>query len=100
MNGRSCFRTSFRNQRVNGSHTLQNSAKGHFYLRFPSFSLRQILKRSLLVRSEILGLYVNEMSADVRDYRLNTGQFTITDSNAFILKAKSFLWILKSIFKT
>ena len=37
MHSRSCFRTSFDNQRVNGSHTLLNSSKAVFCLTFSLF---------------------------------------------------------------
>ena len=51
-----CFRTSFDAQRAKGSQTLQNSAKVK----------KWSLKLSILVRSEILELFVNRFSADAR----------------------------------
>ena len=71
MHSRSCFRTSVGSQRVNESHTLQDSAKVNFFSTFSSLWTRKMFKTSLLVRFEIVGLYVYQLSAHTRYYRFN-----------------------------
>ena len=61
---RPCFITPFGSQRVNESRRLQKSAREHFSAIFSSFWYRQSKKTSLLVRSEILGLFVSPLTAD------------------------------------
>ena len=66
MRTRFCLRVAFGNQRVNGSQTLQKSAKENFYPTFSSFWHRWSWKTFLLVRCEILGLHVNPLTGDAR----------------------------------
>ena len=64
MPKRSFYRTPFWNQRVHGSQTVTISARRLFY---PDFSLMQeklCQKRSLLVISEIVGLFGKRLAAD------------------------------------
>ena len=75
MHRRSCVRTPFGSQQVNRSQTLESFAKANVYPSFPSFWLRWNWKMSSLVRSEILGLYVNPLFAVARYCRYNTGTF-------------------------
>ena len=59
----SCFRTLFRSQCVNGSQNLLKAARQHFYLNFGLFLEKLTWKTSLLVGSEILGLFFNTLAA-------------------------------------
>ena len=54
---------------------------------------------SPLIRSEIPGLLLNKLTADFKYPYHNTGEFTATFSNAFILKTKNFLSIFYRIYK-
>ena len=72
MYTRSFFRTPFGSQRVNGSRTLWNSPRQHFYPISSSFCLTQSQKPFLLVRCKILGLFVNPLTADAKHSRHNT----------------------------
>ena len=49
---------------LNGSQALLKSARQHVYPKFASILYRLSWKTSLLVRSEILGLFVNTFTAD------------------------------------
>ena len=60
----SCFRTPFESQRVHGSQTLLKSARQHFSPTFAIVQDKLNLKTSLLVRSKILGLFGNTLTAD------------------------------------
>ena len=51
-------------QHANGYQTLLKYARKHFYLIFSSFLEKLNQKRSLLVRSEILRVFVNTLTAD------------------------------------
>ena len=62
MPKRSCFRTSLANQHVNGYRTLLESAWQHLYPIFSSTWYKS--ETSLLVRCEILRLYVNTLTVD------------------------------------
>ena len=59
---RSGFRTSCGSQCLNGSSTLQDSAKVHFYPTLSSLWAKQMSKTSFLVRFEIVGLYAKQIS--------------------------------------
>ena len=63
------FTRSCRSKCVNGSHTVQNSAKADFYPKFSSLWTTKMWKTSFLVTFESLGFYVNPLSADARYYR-------------------------------
>ena len=58
MHESSCLRTSFRSQSVNGSQTLMKPARQDLYTKFLLISKKWSWKRSVLVRSEILGLFL------------------------------------------
>ena len=60
----SCFRTPFARKRVRGSQTLLEIAIQHFHPIFPLIYDRLSWKTSPLVRSEILGLFCNTLTAD------------------------------------
>ena len=58
------FRTAFGNQPVNGYQTLLKSPRHYYYPIFPWIWDKLSWKKSALVRSKILGLFVNTLSAE------------------------------------
>ena len=72
MHEKSCFTTLFSSQRVSRSQTLLKAPPEQFYPNFSSFSNKSSQKTSLLVRSQILGLFFNTLTADNKDSRRNT----------------------------
>ena len=58
------FRTRFDCQHVKGSQILRKSQWDRFFHVFPSFSENLIWKMFPLVIGEILGVYVNTLTAD------------------------------------
>ena len=67
------FRTPFGSQRINGFQTMQKSEGEHFYATFSSFWHTWSWKTYLLVKSKILGLFVNPLTADAKYSRHVTG---------------------------
>ena len=63
------FRSSFDSQHVKASETLGKSAWEHFYHIFSSLREEMTWKMSLLVKFEILGVFVQTLTADDR-YRV------------------------------
>ena len=64
MSKRSCFRTPFANERVNGFQTLSKSARRHYYPLLSSIRGKLSYKKSPSVWCEILRLFVNALTAD------------------------------------
>ena len=64
MSKRSCFRTPFGNERVNGFETLLKSARHHYYPLFSSIRGKLRWKKSSSVWYELLRLFVNALTAD------------------------------------
>ena len=60
----SYFRTPFESQRVHGYYTLPERPWQHFYQNFPFMQDTLSWKTCLLVRSEMLELFGNTLSAD------------------------------------
>ena len=94
MHSRYCFTKPFGSQRVDGSQTLQKSEREHFY---PTFS--SSWQMILLVRSEILGLFVKPLTADVKYSLRNAASLPKRVQMHFILKIKPFSWIFYYIFR-
>ena len=69
------FRTRFGKQHVSGFETLLISVRPDYYRIFPW--IRDILscKKFFLVRYEILGLFVNTLTAEYQYYRRNIQNF-------------------------
>ena len=65
------FRTSIGNQHLSGSQALLKSALQHFYPILSQFWDMLSWKRSLLVKSEIIGLSVNILTTDDKYSRPN-----------------------------
>ena len=61
---RSCFRTPFGNQRVNGFQTPLKLGRHHYYPFFPWISAKFSWKNSALLWSSILRLFPNIRTAD------------------------------------
>ena len=61
---RSCFRTPFGNQRVNGFQTPLKVARHHLYALFPRISGKLSWKKTALLWSKILRLFANTLTAD------------------------------------
>ena len=61
---RSCFRTPFVNQRVNGLQTPLKVARHHYYPFLPWISGKLSLKKTTLLWSSILRLFANTLTAD------------------------------------
>ena len=61
---RSCFRTPFANERVNGFQTLLKSARRSYYPLFSSIGGKLSWKKSPSISYEILRLFVNALTAD------------------------------------
>ena len=61
---RSCFRTSFGNQRVNGFQTPLKVAKHHYYRFCPWISGKLSWKKTALLWLKILRVFVNTLTAD------------------------------------
>ena len=61
---RSCLRTPFANEGVNGFQTLLKSARHHYYPLFSSIRGKLSSKESALVRCEILRMFIKTLTAD------------------------------------
>ena len=61
---KSCFRTPFANERVNGFQTLLKSARQHYYSLLSSIRGKLSWKKSPSVWYEILRLFVNALTVD------------------------------------
>ena len=87
---RSCLKTPFANERVNGFQTLLKSARSHYYPLFSSIRGKLSCKKSALVWCEILRLFVKTLTADENYSRQQYAEFTVTISNAIISETKNF----------
>ena len=70
-----CFRISFDSQRVNGYQTLEKSTWEHFYHMFWLLWVEMLCKISPLFIFEILGVFVNTLTAD--------DKYPLRDSESF-----------------
>ena len=84
------FRTAFGNHPVNGYQTLLKSARHYYYPIFPWIWDKLSWKKSALVRSKILGLFVNTLTAEYTYSRRNMQTFTQQVQTPLSLKQKSF----------
>ena len=84
------FRTAFGNQAVNGLQTLLKSARHNYYPIFPWIWDELSWKKSALVRSKILGLFVNTLTAEYTYSRRNMQTFTQQVQTPLPLKQKPF----------
>ena len=84
------FRTAFGNQPVNGYQTLLKSARHYYYPIFPWIWDKLSWKKSALVRTKILGLFVNTLTAEYTYSRRNMQTFTQQVQTPLSLKQKTF----------
>ena len=84
------FRKAFGNQPVNGQETLLKSARHYYYPIFPWILDKLSWKKSALVRSKILGLFVNTLTAEYMCSGRNMQTFTQQIQTPLSLKQKSF----------
>ena len=95
------FRTAFSNQPVNGQQTLLKSAGQYYYPIFPWIWDKLSCKKSALVRSKILGLFVNTLTAEYTYSGRNMQTLTQQVKTPLSLKQKTFsgffIAFLKSI---
>ena len=87
---RSCFRTPFANERVNGSQTLLKSARHHYYPLFSSIRGKLSCKKSSSVWYEILRVFVNALTADDKYSDSNMRNFPQQFQTQLSQKQKSF----------
>ena len=71
MHNRACFLKPFGSKRVNESQKLLKSAEKYFYPTFSSFWAKLSYKNLFLIRSEILGMLVNTLTANYEYSRSN-----------------------------
>ena len=84
------FRTAFGNQTLNGLQTLLKSARHYYYPIFPGIWDKLSWKKSALVRSKILGLFVNPLTAEYTYSRRNMQTLTQQVQTPLFLKQKIF----------
>ena len=84
------FRTAFGNQPVNGYQTLLKSARHYYYPIFPCIWDKLSWKKSALVRSKILGLFVNTLTAEYTYSGRNMQTVTQQVQTPLSLKQKTF----------
>ena len=68
------FRTPF-GKRVSGFETLLKSAENNYYQIFPRIWDKLSWEKSVLVRCESLGLFVNTLTAEYKYFRRNMQKF-------------------------
>ena len=90
MSERSCFRTPFANERVNGFQTLPKSARHHYYPLFSSIRSKLSWKKSPSVWYEILRLFVNALTADDKYSGSNMQKFLQQFHTPLSQKQKTF----------
>ena len=84
------FRTAFGNQPVYGYQTLLKSARHYYYPIFQWIWDKLSWKKSALVRSKILGLFVNTLTAEYTYSGRNMETLTQQVQTPLPLKQKTF----------
>ena len=90
MSKRPCFMQRVVSQHGNVSQTPPRSARNHFDTTIPLISSRASRKRLVLVRSEVLGQFVNSMTADYKYFRQNLENLPQEVQTQISLKPKTF----------
>ena len=90
MSKRSCFGTSFGNQRVTGWQTVLKPERHHYYRYFTWIRHNLSWKKPVLVWSEILRLFVNTLTADGKYSCRNMQNFPQELQTALSQKEKIF----------
>ena len=96
---RSCLRTPFFNERFNGFQTLLKSARYHSYPLSSLIRGKLSWKKSALVWSEILRLFVNTFIADDKYSRRNIKNLTQQFQTPLSQKQKTFPGFLIAFLK-
>ena len=96
---RSCFRTPFANERVNGFQTLLKSAQHHYYDVFSSVRRKLTWKKSPSVWYKILRLFVNVLTADDKYSGSNMQNLQQQFQTPLSKKQKSFSWFFIAFLK-
>ena len=84
------YKTRFGKQRVGGFETVLKPARHHYYRMFASIWDKLSWKNFVLVCSEILGLFVNTLTAEYQYSRRNMQDFTQQIQTQFSQKRKAF----------
>ena len=71
MHKRACLLKPFGSERVNESQKLLTSAEKYCYPSFSSFPAKLSYRKLFFIRSEILRVVVNTVTANVEDSRSN-----------------------------
>ena len=87
---RSCFRTPFANERVNGFQTLLESARHHYYLLLSSIRGKLSYNKSPSDWCEILRLFLNALTADDKYSGSNIQNFPQQFQTPLSQKQKTF----------
>ena len=96
---RSCLRTPFANERVNGFQTLLKSARHHYYSLFSSIRGKLSWKKSPSVWHEILRLLVNALSVDYKYSGSNMQNLPQQFQTPLSQKQKTFSWFFIAFLK-
>ena len=99
MSKKSCFRTPFANERVNGSQTLLKSARHHYYPLFSSIRSKLSCKKSPSVWYEILSLFINALKADDKYSDSNMQNFPQQFQTPLSQKQKTLSWFFIAFMK-
>ena len=89
---RSCFRTPFGNQRINGFQTPLKVATHYYYHFFPWNSGKLSWKKIPLLWSKILRLFANTLTADDKYSCRNMQNFLQQLQTLWPQKRKTFSW--------
>ena len=96
---RSCLRTPFANERVNGFLTVLKSVRHHYYPLFSSIRGKLSCKKSSLVWCEILRLFVNAITADEKYSGSNMQNLPQQFQTRLSQKQKTFSWFFIAFMK-
>ena len=96
---RSCFRTPFGNQRVNGFQTPLKVARHHYYHFFPWISGKLSLKKTTLLWSYILRLFAKTLTGDDKYSCRNMQNFMQQLQTLLSEKRKTFSGFYNEILK-
>ena len=94
------FRTAFGNEPVNAQQTLLKSARHYYYPIFPWIRDKLSWKKSALVRSKILGLFVNTLTAEYTYSSRNMQTLTQQVQTPLSLKQKIFSGFFMAFLKS
>ena len=96
---RSCFKTPFGNQRVNGFQTPLKVARHHYYRFFRWTSGKLSWKKIALLWSKILRLFANTLTADDKYCCRNMQNFLQQLQTLLSQKHKTFSWFFIAFLK-